>query len=436
MTRIWFCSLFSMLILSCLLLTIVRCHDFEDDHDHDHDHSHGGHEHSHGGHGHSHGGHGHSDGGHGHSHGGHGHSHGGHSHSHDGDSPKSSVDWDKAEPIRLAGWQLWFQALSSTLLISLVPYAILFLIRVENTDQHKPLLHLLLSFASGGLLGDAFLHLIPHAIDPHEPSADGDSHTHSHSHGDAGGHGHSHSRHMQVGLWVVAGIMAFLLAEKAMRTAGHGHSHSHPAAAEDDGQDSKPPTKAAAAQHKKDDGDSAVVSKKQQQDAKKQTKKAGEPAPAEPLQQQQEVKLAGYLNLLADCMHNFTDGLAIGASFALGRSVGLVTTATILFHEVPHEIGDYAILLQSGVPVWKARALQLLTAAGAIAGTVVALACGGANPAYTAWILPFTAGGFVYIALVTVVPELLQPSSLGQTIKELLAFVLGVGLMVLVGIYE
>uniref|UniRef100_A0A1I8H2Z0 Zinc transporter SLC39A7 n=1 Tax=Macrostomum lignano TaxID=282301 RepID=A0A1I8H2Z0_9PLAT len=317
----------------------------------------------------------------------------------------SSVDWDKAEPIRLAGWQLWFQALSSTLLISLVPYAILFLIRVENTDQHKPLLHLLLSFASGGLLGDA--------------------HTHSHSHGDAGGHGHSHSRHMQVGLWVVAGIMAFLLAEKAMRTAGHGHSHSHPAAAEDDGQDSKPPTKAAAAQRstKKTTAIRLWFLRNSSKMPRSRPRRLA-PAPAEPLQQQQEVKLAGYLNLLADCMHNFTDGLAIGASFALGRSVGLVTTATILFHEVPHEIGDYAILLQSGVPVWKARALQLLTAAGAIAGTVVALACGGANPAYTAWILPFTAGGFVYIALVTVVPELLQPSSLGQTIKELLAFVL------------
>lgn len=282
---------------------------------------------------------------------------------------------------------------------------------------------MLLSFASGGLLGDAFLHLIPHAIDPHEHGAEGDSSSssskHSHSHGSDSGQGHSHAHHMQVGLWVVAGIMAFLLAEKAMRTAGHGHSHSQAGHSESE-----------AAKRKKDDGDSTA--KKKQLAGKEE--KADKKSVVEP--QQQEVKLAGYLNLLADCMHNFTDGLAIGASFALGRSVGLVTTATILFHEVPHEIGDYAILLQSGVPVWKARALQLLTAAGALAGTVVALACGGANPAYTAWILPFTAGGFVYIALVTVVPELLQPSSLGQTVKELLAFVIGVGLMVLVGIYE
>lgn len=60
------------------------------------------------------------------------------------------------------------------------------------------------------------------------------------------------------------------------------------------------------------------------------------------------IKVAGFLNLAADCMHNFTDGLAIGASFLVGRSLGFVTTITILLHEVPHEIGDFAILVQSG----------------------------------------------------------------------------------------
>lgn len=58
--------------------------------------------------------------------------------------------------------------------------------------------------------------------------------------------------------------------------------------------------------------------------------------------------MAGYLNLAADFTHNFTDGLAIGASYLAGKNVGIVTTLTILLHEVPHEIGDYAILIQSG----------------------------------------------------------------------------------------
>ena len=61
-----------------------------------------------------------------------------------------------------------------------------------------------------------------------------------------------------------------------------------------------------------------------------------------------EIKVAGYLNLAADFTHNFTDGLAIGASFLAGRNTGIITTITVLLHEVPHEIGDFAILIQSG----------------------------------------------------------------------------------------
>lgn len=62
----------------------------------------------------------------------------------------------------------------------------------------------------------------------------------------------------------------------------------------------------------------------------------------------EDIKVAGYLNLVADFSHNFTDGLAIGASFLVGRNVGIITTITIFLHEIPHEIGDFAILVQSG----------------------------------------------------------------------------------------
>jgi zinc transporter 7 len=61
-----------------------------------------------------------------------------------------------------------------------------------------------------------------------------------------------------------------------------------------------------------------------------------------------EIKVSGYLNLSADFTHNFTDGLAIGASYLAGTNIGIITTVTVLLHEVPHEIGDFAILIQSG----------------------------------------------------------------------------------------
>merc|ERR1712241_1301507 len=61
----------------------------------------------------------------------------------------------------------------------------------------------------------------------------------------------------------------------------------------------------------------------------------------------EEIQVAGYLNLAADCFHNFTDGLAVGSSFLAGDGIGLIPTLTSLFHEIPHEIGDVAILIQS-----------------------------------------------------------------------------------------
>lgn len=72
-----------------------------------------------------------------------------------------------------------------------------------------------------------------------------------------------------------------------------------------------------------------------------------------------DIKVSGYLNLAADFTHNFTDGLAIGASFLVGPAVGMVTTITILLHEVPHEIGDFAILVQSGCTKKKVTAFFL-----------------------------------------------------------------------------
>merc|ERR1712218_739555 len=120
----------------------------------------------------------------------------------------------------------------------------------------------------------------------------------------------------------------------------------------------------------------------------------------------EEIKVAGFLNLAADMFHNFADGLAVGASYLAGDSVGLITTITILFPEIPHEIGDFAILIQSGVPRGKAIALQLLTAVGAVTGCALSLLLGGATEAATTPTLPFTAGGFIYIATVSVIPEL------------------------------
>lgn len=124
-------------------------------------------------------------------------------------------------------FNIWCKALGSTVLISMAPFAILYVIPLDNTEAMQPRLKVLLAFASGGLLGDAFLHLIPHAIMPHSHH-EGEGHGHSHG----GGHDHEegHSHDMSVGLWVLAGIITFLAVEKMVRLikGGHGHSHGAP----------------------------------------------------------------------------------------------------------------------------------------------------------------------------------------------------------------
>ncbi|KAI1902348.1 hypothetical protein AGOR_G00043840 [Albula goreensis] len=355
--------------------------------------------------------------------------------------------------------ELWMQAIGATLLISAAPFLILFLIPVQsNTDQHQNLLKVLLSFASGGLLGDAFLHLIPHALEPHSHHGDGE-HGHSHASTESHDHGHSHGgahgHMMSVGLWVLGGIVAFLVVEKFVRllkgghghahSHGHGHAHSHaePKAKESDGEEEEEEEKKGGGggdeevketEEKKEDEAEEKEGVKQR---KKPETKEKTPEEEEEEEKSTDIKVSGYLNLAADFTHNFTDGLAIGASFLVGPTVGAVTTLTILLHEVPHEIGDFAILVQSGCTKKKAMCLQLLTALGALAGTSCSLLAEGVGAAATAWILPFTAGGFVYIATVTVLPELLVgKSTLGQSVLEILALLFGVTMMVLIAEYE
>ena len=83
------------------------------------------------------------------------------------------------------------------------------------------------------------------------------------------------------------------------------------------------------------------------------------------------IAISGYLNLLANVVDNFTHGLAIGGSYHNSVRLGHLTTLAILLHEVPHEISDFAILLRAGFDRWGAAKAQILTASGSLFGTLV-----------------------------------------------------------------
>lgn len=162
------------------------------------------------------------------------------------------------------------------------------------------------------------------------------------------------------------------------------------------------------------------------------------------------LKLSAYLNLFGDFTHNITDGLAMAASFYSSPQLGAVTTIATFCHEIPHEVADYSILIKSGFTKRQAMSSQFFTAVGAFVGTFLGiwiaetagvndksatLKAGqglfGTSATGAELVIPMTAGGFLYIASVSVIPELLEESrSAKQALKEYAAMAFGVFCMV------
>ena len=139
----------------------------------------------------------------------------------------------------------------------------------------------------------------------------------------------------------------------------------------------------------------------------------------------------GYINLIADGLHNFIDGILVGASYLISVPIGLATTLAVCLHEIPQEIGDFGILLHAGFTSTRALWLNFLTATLAIAGAVLSLLLGAALQPFATTVLPLAAGGFIYIAGSDLVPELHKERHPRQAAVQLLAIGVGIGLMLL-----
>ncbi|KAF4532621.1 hypothetical protein B566_EDAN011534 [Ephemera danica] len=112
------------------------------------------------------------------------------------------------------------------------------------------------------------------------------------------------------------------------------------------------------------------------------------------------------------------------------KQMGTLTTLAILIHEVPHEIGDFAILLRAGFTRWEAARAQLYTAGSGLLGALTAVACSTSSvESRTSWVVPFTAGGFLHIALVTVLPELLAERDRWESAKQVIGLLTGMLVM-------
>jgi zinc and cadmium transporter len=149
-----------------------------------------------------------------------------------------------------------------------------------------------------------------------------------------------------------------------------------------------------------------------------------------------EIHPVGKLVLFSDGFHNLIDGMIIGVSFLISIPIGIATTIAVILHEIPQEIGDFAVLVHSGYTKKRAIWLNFLSGLMAIIGLIIALTFSNLLETFNLWILPISAGGFIYIAVADLIPELNKTRKIKYSIAQFLVILLGILSMVALTLLE
>jgi zinc and cadmium transporter len=243
-------------------------------------------------------------------------------------------------------------AFISVIIVSLISLVGIITLSLQDRLLKKSIFWLV-SIAVGALFGDAIIHLIPEAFESIENPAN-------------------------VSLFILAGIISFLVLEKFLRWR---HSHDH-----DCGEEECSP-------------------------------------------ERNRVKPLGFLIITSDSVHNLIDGIIIGASYLVSIEVGIATTLAIIMHEIPQEINDFVLLIHAGFSKIKALLLNFISALFAVIGVVVSFIVGSASETFIPLSIAFAAGGFLYIAGSDLVPELHKTSDIKRSFQQLIAILIGIGIM-------
>ncbi|MDD2679329.1 MAG: ZIP family metal transporter [Candidatus Omnitrophica bacterium] len=139
-----------------------------------------------------------------------------------------------------------------------------------------------------------------------------------------------------------------------------------------------------------------------------------------------------YLNILGDALHNFFDGIMIAVSFTVSFSMGLATTVAIILHEIPQEMGDFGVLVYGGFTRKKALFFNFISALTAVIGALTGYFIADLAHGFTNFVMPLTAGGFIYIATSDLIPEIHKESNQKKATLAFVAFLCGIIFMWLV----
>jgi zinc and cadmium transporter len=140
---------------------------------------------------------------------------------------------------------------------------------------------------------------------------------------------------------------------------------------------------------------------------------------------------AGPLLLIGDALHNFIDGIAIAAAFIASIPIGVTTALAVFAHEFPQELGDFAILLESGYSRRQALVYNTLSSLSTLPGAVLAYYYLMEAQEFTANIMALSAASFIYIAIADLIPSLHRHSNLKHAVSQFLFILAGVGTILL-----
>lgn len=272
------------------------------------------------------------------------------------------------------GVDAWISTLLAVVVVSVVSLIGALALSLPGLRSHRFLL-VLVAVAAGTLVGDSFFHLLPEAT------------------------GLWQTRGLAtMGLWIVGGFLLFFVLEVVLRSrhahgervdeAEHLHEHVH-----------------HGGPH------------------------ASHVAPA-------AVAPYAWTNLVGDAVHNFLDGAVIATAFLVDSAIGMATTIAVVIHEVPQELGDFAVLLRGGMSPGRALLFNFGSAVLAALGAILVLALPVQTEAIELYGLPLIAGAFLYIAAADLIPELHHHSKGREAVTILLAFVVGLALMYFILVLE
>jgi zinc and cadmium transporter len=147
----------------------------------------------------------------------------------------------------------------------------------------------------------------------------------------------------------------------------------------------------------------------------------------------QPVKPFAAMNLVGNAAHNFLDGMVIAAAYLISVPAGVVTTIAVMLHEIPQEMGAFGVLVAGGFQPKRALLYNFLVGLTGVVGAVVSLLLGTIVEGYAAYLLPITAGTFIYVAGSDLIPELHHHHSTPATksVWQFVLIVLGIGMMLL-----